>query len=119
MVIYGSPVGDEGGHATPTAGSGIEHRHHNLGGGGNLRAAVFGVSEGLVSNASLILGIFGRQYRSARRALSGVAGLAAGAFAMAAGEYVSFAPQRELRIPDRAGADELVEYPEAEAQELR
>ena len=45
MVIYGSPVIDEGGHATPTAGSGVEHRHRNLGGGGNLRAAVFGISD--------------------------------------------------------------------------
>ena len=119
MVIYGSPVGDEGGHATPTAGSGVEHLHRNLGGGGNLRAAVFGVSDGLVSNASLILGVSGANSDPHLVLLSGVAGLAAGAFAMAAGEYVSVRSQRELYEYQIAlERDELNEYPEAEAQEL-
>ncbi len=119
MAIYGTPIGDDGGHATPTAGSGIEHRHRNLGGGGNLRAAVFGVSDGLVSNASLILGVSGANTDSHLVLLSGVAGLAAGAFAMAAGEYVSVRSQRELYEYQIAlERDELEEYPEAEAQEL-
>jgi len=119
MVIYGSAGGDEGGHATPTAGSGVEHRHRNLGGGGNLRAAVFGVSDGLVSNASLILGVAGATPDPHVVLLSGVAGLAAGAFAMAAGEYVSVSSQRELYEYQIAlERDELKEYPEAEAQEL-
>ncbi len=119
MAIYGSAIGDEGGHATPTAGSGIEHRHRNLGGGGNLRAAVFGVSDGLVSNASLILGVSGANPDPHLVLLSGVAGLAAGAFAMAAGEYVSVRSQRELYEYQIAlERDELEEYPEAEAQEL-
>ena len=119
MAVYGSPGGDEGGHATPTAGSGIEHRHRNLGGGGNLRAAVFGVSDGLVSNASLILGVAGANPDPHFVLISGVAGLAAGAFAMAAGEYVSVRSQREL-YEHQIGLerDELEEYPEAEAQEL-
>jgi hypothetical protein len=47
-------------HPRPTASSGVEHRHRGLGGGGNLRAAVFGVNDGLVSNACLILGLAGR-----------------------------------------------------------
>ena len=119
MAIYGSAIGDEGGHATPTAGSGIEHRHRNLGGGGNLRAAVFGVSDGLVSNASLILGVSGANPDPHLVLLSGVAGLAAGAFAMAAGEYVSVRSQRELYEYQIAlERDELEAYPEAEAQEL-
>jgi VIT1/CCC1 family predicted Fe2+/Mn2+ transporter len=119
MAIYGNAVGDEGGHAVPTAGSGVEHRHRNLGGGGNLRAAVFGVSDGLVSNASLILGVSGASPDPHLVLLSGVAGLAAGAFAMAAGEYVSVRSQRELYEHQIAlERDELNEYPEAEAQEL-
>ena len=84
------------GHATPTAGSGVEHRHRGLGGGGNLRAAVFGVNDGLVSNASLILGVAGASPDPHVVLLTGVAGLCAGAFAMAAGEYVSVRSQREL-----------------------
>jgi VIT1/CCC1 family predicted Fe2+/Mn2+ transporter len=119
MAIYGGSAGDDGGHATPTAGSGIEHRHRNLGGGGNLRAAVFGVSDGLVSNASLILGVSGANPDPHVVLLSGVAGLAAGAFAMAAGEYVSVQSQRELyEYQISLERDELKEYPEAEAQEL-
>jgi VIT1/CCC1 family predicted Fe2+/Mn2+ transporter len=119
MAIYGSAVGDEGGHAVPAAGSGIEHRHRNLGGGGNLRAAVFGVSDGLVSNASLILGVAGANPDPHFVLVSGVAGLAAGAFAMAAGEYVSVRSQRELyEYQIGLERDELKEYPEAEAQEL-
>ena len=74
----------------------IERRHRDLGGGGNLRAAVFGVNDGLVSNASLILGVAGASADPHVVVLAGVAGLAAGAFAMAAGEYVSVHSQREL-----------------------
>ena len=108
MAIYGSvPVGD-GGHALPVAG-----------GGGNLRAAVFGINDGLVSNASLILGVAGASSDPKVVVLSGVAGMAAGAFAMAAGEYVSVQSQRELYEHQIAlERDELKQYPEAEAQEL-
>ena len=98
---------------------GIEHRHRGLGGGGNLRAAVFGVNDGLVSNASLILGIAGANPDPHVVLLAGVAGMAAGAFAMAAGEYVSVRSQRELfEYQIGLERDELEEYPEAEAQEL-
>ena len=109
----------DGGHATPTAASGPEHRHRSLGGGGNLRAAVFGVNDGLVSNASLILGVAGASSDPRLVLVSGVAGLAAGAFAMAAGEYVSVRSQRELfEYQIGLERDELKQYPEAEAQEL-
>jgi VIT1/CCC1 family predicted Fe2+/Mn2+ transporter len=119
MAVYGSaPPGDLG-HALPVAGGGIEHRHRGLGGGGNLRAAVFGINDGLVSNASLILGVAGASSDARVVVLSGVAGMAAGAFAMAAGEYVSVQSQRELYEHQIAlERDELKQYPEAEAQEL-
>ena len=119
MAIYGTSLARDGGHAPPVAGSSIEHRHRGLGGGGNLRAAVFGVNDGLVSNASLILGVAGANADPHVVLLTGVAGLAAGAFAMAAGEYVSVRSQRELyEYQIGLERDELEEYPEAEAQEL-
>jgi VIT1/CCC1 family predicted Fe2+/Mn2+ transporter len=119
MAIYGTSLGAESGHAPPMAGGTIEFRHRNLGGGGNLRAAVFGVNDGLVSNASLILGVAGASTDAHLVLVSGVAGLAAGAFAMAAGEYVSVRSQRELfEYQIGLERDELKQYPEAEAQEL-
>jgi VIT1/CCC1 family predicted Fe2+/Mn2+ transporter len=119
MSVYGTTLAQDAGHAVPMAGSGIEHRHRNLGGGGNLRAAVFGVSDGLVSNASLLLGMAGAHASPQVLLMSGVAGMAAGAFAMAAGEYVSVRSQREL-YEHQIGLEraELKQYPEAEAQEL-
>jgi VIT1/CCC1 family predicted Fe2+/Mn2+ transporter len=119
MAVYGTSLGVDSGHAVPSAKSGIEHRHRNLSSGGNLRAAVFGVNDGLVSNASLILGVAGATGDANVVVLSGVAGLAAGAFAMAAGEYVSVRSQRELfEHQISLERDELKQYPEAEAQEL-
>ena len=100
-------------------GRGAEHRHRGLHGGGNLRAAVFGVNDGLVSNASLILGIAGASPDPHVVLLTGIAGMCAGAFAMATGEYVSVRSQRELfEYQIGLERDELAQYPEAEAQEL-
>jgi vacuolar iron transporter family protein len=119
MTIYGSAPPSEPGHTAPTAGSQFERRHRGLGSGGNLRAAVFGINDGLVSNASLILGVAGASTDVKVVVLTGVAGMAAGAFAMAAGEYVSVQSQRELyEYQIGLERDELKEYPEAEAQEL-
>jgi VIT1/CCC1 family predicted Fe2+/Mn2+ transporter len=119
MAVYGTSLSKDGGHTAPAAGATFEHRHRGLGGGGNLRAAVFGVNDGLVSNASLILGVAGATVDPHVIVLSGVAGMAAGAFAMAAGEYVSVRSQRELYEYQIAlERDELKQYPEAEAQEL-
>jgi len=119
MAVYGSVPRRDVGHATPIAGSGAELRHRGLGRGGNLRAAVFGVNDGLVSNASLILGIAGASTDARVVLLTGVAGMCAGAFAMAAGEYVSVRSQRELfEYQIGLERDELAQYPEAEAQEL-
>jgi VIT1/CCC1 family predicted Fe2+/Mn2+ transporter len=64
--------------------------------GGNLRAAVFGVSDGLVSNTSLIMGVSGAIADPRTVLITGAAGVLAGALSMAAGEYVSMRSQREL-----------------------
>jgi vacuolar iron transporter family protein len=119
MGIYAGSARPDAGHATPVAGTGIELRHRGLGRGGNLRAAVFGVNDGLVSNASLILGVAGASTDVRVVLLTGVAGMCAGAFAMATGEYVSVRSQRELfEYQIGLERDELAQYPEAEAQEL-
>ena len=108
------------GHPAPTTLEEVGKRHRGVsGGGGNLRAAVFGVNDGLVSNASLILGVAGASANNSIILLSGVAGLLAGAFSMAAGEYVSVRSQREM-FEHQIGLerDELAQYPEEEAEEL-
>jgi vacuolar iron transporter family protein len=96
----------------------IEHHHRNVQSGA-ARAAVFGVSDGLVTNVSLILGVFGAQSGPDYVRLAGFSGLLAGAFSMAAGEYVSMSAQRELL--DRELDVErtaLRREPEAERREL-
>lgn len=107
------------GHPVPTSLEDVGKRHRGVSGGGNLRAAVFGVNDGLVSNASLILGVAGASANNSIILLSGVAGLLAGAFSMAAGEYVSVRSQREM-FEHQIGLerDELAQYPEEEAEEL-
>ncbi len=71
-------------------------RHHRNVQSGGARAAVFGISDGLVTNVSLILGVAGAHPSGGIVRLSGLAGLVAGAFSMAAGELVSMQAQREL-----------------------
>src|SRR6266702_7408751 len=107
------------GHPAPTSADEVGKRHRGISGGGNLRAAVFGINDGLVSNASLIFGVAGANPDAAVVLLTGVAGLTAGAFAMAAGEFVSVRSQRELfEYQIGLEREELAEYPDAEAQEL-
>jgi VIT1/CCC1 family predicted Fe2+/Mn2+ transporter len=72
-----------------------EHRHRDVS-GGQARAAVFGASDGLVSNVSLILGVAGADPGAGVVRLAGLAGLIAGAVSMAAGEYGSMKAQQEL-----------------------
>lgn len=114
-----SPLPPAAGHALPTRVEDVGRRHRG-GSGGTLRAAVFGVNDGLVSNTSLVLGVAGASAGDPHTMLlSGVAGLLAGAFSMAAGEYVSMASQRELFEKQIAEErDELERYPAAEAEEL-
>jgi VIT1/CCC1 family predicted Fe2+/Mn2+ transporter len=73
-----------------------ESWHRAAGQSGALRAAVFGINDGLVSNLALVMGFAGAQTDNAIIVLAGVAGLLAGAFSMGAGEYVSMRSQREL-----------------------
>lgn len=87
--------------------------------GGGARATVFGVSDGLVSSVSLILGVAGASAAPGVVRIAGLAGLLGGAFSMAAGEFVSMRAQvelfqRELAIERR----EIEQYPAAERQEL-
>lgn len=73
----------------------MDHHHRDVQSGG-ARAAVFGLSDGLVTNVSLILGVAGAHPGGSVVRLTGLAGMVAGAFSMAAGEYVSMQAQREL-----------------------
>jgi VIT1/CCC1 family predicted Fe2+/Mn2+ transporter len=94
-------------------------RRHKGFGGGNLRAAVFGVSDGLVSNTSLLMGVAGAAAQSDLLVTTGIAGLLAGALSMAAGEYTSVRSQREMyEYQIGLEKDELDEYPDEEAEEL-
>ncbi len=109
------PPGVRLGHSEEAEG----RRHRGVQSGGTLRAAVFGVSDGLVSNAGLILGVAGATSEAPVIVLSGVAGLLAGALSMAAGEYVSVRSQRELfEHQIELERRELEEFPEEEAAEL-
>jgi VIT1/CCC1 family predicted Fe2+/Mn2+ transporter len=73
----------------------IGHEHRDVSGGW-LRPAVFGAMDGLVTNVSLISGVGGGGGSRHAIILTGLAGLAAGAFSMAAGEFVSVSSQNEL-----------------------
>jgi VIT1/CCC1 family predicted Fe2+/Mn2+ transporter len=94
-------------------------RWHRTDRSGALRAGVFGVSDGLVSNTALVMGIAGSGAAHKVILLTGIAGLLAGAFSMAAGEYVSMASQREMYEREISlEAQELEEKPEEERDEL-
>ena len=92
------------------------HRSHRI---GWLRAAVLGANDGIVSTASLIIGIAAAHAPYATIVLSGAAGLVSGAMAMAAGEYVSVCSQSDTENADLAKErSELETEPEHELQEL-
>ncbi|MDP6514682.1 MAG: VIT1/CCC1 transporter family protein [SAR202 cluster bacterium] len=104
-------LGSNGDSGSRTAGNPIT----GFIGGGNLRAAILGVNDGLVSNFSLVMGVAGGTDNADFILLAGVAGLLAGAFSMAAGEYVSVRSQRDVyehQIKIEAG--KLQEWPEEE-----
>jgi vacuolar iron transporter family protein len=93
--------------------------HRTAGRSGTLRAVIFGVSDGLVSNLSLVMGVAGAAKDNPSFVLlAGIAGLLAGAFSMAAGEYISMQSQRELferQIAlERAEMEAMPEEEEAE-----
>jgi vacuolar iron transporter family protein len=86
---------------------------------GALRAGVFGVSDGLVSNTALVMGFAGSGATRTMILLAGIAGLLAGSFSMAAGEYISMSSQREMYQREIALEEaELNENPDEEHAEL-
>jgi VIT1/CCC1 family predicted Fe2+/Mn2+ transporter len=86
---------------------------------GWLRAAVLGANDGIISTASLILGVAGASASKSSILLAGIAGLVAGAMSMAAGEYVSVSSQSDTENADLAHErEELATEPEAEREEL-
>ena len=86
---------------------------------GILRASIFGVSDGLVSNLALVMGVAGGSGDPAVVVLAGVAGLLAGAFSMGAGEYISMQTQREMLEHELAVEREHIrKYPEEEQAHL-
>ncbi len=109
--------------ATPGVEIATRERWHRSGRSGTLRAVIFGVSDGLVSNLALVMGVAGAaRDQSSFIVLAGVAGLLAGAFSMAAGEYISMQSQRELferQIAlERAEMEAMPEEEEAEMAAL-
>lgn len=92
---------------------------HKSGRIGWLRAAVLGANDGLISTSSLVVGVAAAEPNRAGVVLAAVAGLAAGALSMAAGEYVSVSSQADTEGADLARERrELAESPEAERAEL-
>ena len=95
-----------------------EHHHRDIQ-GGKARAAVFGVSDGLVSNVALVLGVAGAGPSASVVRLAGLVGLIGGAFSMAAGEYVSMRAQRELLEAElEVERREIARRPDQERREL-
>ena len=94
----------------------LEHRTHRS---GWLRAAVLGVNDGLVSTASLMIGVAAAQAGTNAIVIAGFAGIAAGAMSMAAGEYVSVRSQTDIEEADRKiEANHLTVDPDGELEEL-
>jgi vacuolar iron transporter family protein len=109
----------EGGKPSPRAQIARRERWHRGDRSGALRAGVFGVSDGLVSNTALVMGVAGSGVSHTVILLTGTAGLLAGSFSMAAGEYVSMASQREMYQREISlEAQELEEKPQEERDEL-
>jgi VIT1/CCC1 family predicted Fe2+/Mn2+ transporter len=109
----------EGGRPSPQKQIARREPYHRGDRSGALRAGVFGVSDGLVSNTALVMGVAGSGASHTVILLAGTAGLLSGSFSMAAGEYVSMASQREMYQREIAlEAQELEEKPEEERDEL-
>jgi VIT1/CCC1 family predicted Fe2+/Mn2+ transporter len=95
-----------------------EHQHRDVSGGW-LRPTVFGVMDGLVTNVSLVAGVGGGGLEPAKIILTGLAGLVAGAFSMATGEFTSVSSQNELvRAEVAIERRQLEAFPEEETAEL-
>ena len=109
----------DGGRPNPQQQIARREPWHRTDRSGSLRAGVFGVSDGLVSNTALVMGFAGSGSSRTAILLAGIAGLLAGAFSMAAGEYVSMSSQREMYQREISlEAQEVAEKPEEERAEL-
>ncbi|HEX5149405.1 MAG TPA: VIT1/CCC1 transporter family protein, partial [Candidatus Limnocylindrales bacterium] len=96
VAAPGKPVAAAGADRKPSD-IGAREKWHRAGQSGTLRATIFGASDGLVSNLALVMGVAGASSGEGSFVLlAGIAGLLAGAFSMAAGEYISMQSQREL-----------------------
>ena len=115
VAALGGPNGGLSGSAIGR----IESRHRSLGGGNALRAAVLGGNDGLTSNLALVFGVAGANPGNDTVILAGIAGLLAGAFSMALGEWISVMSAREAAEAQLAAEREEIELmPDAERDEL-
>lgn len=111
-------IGESAGGLPGSALARLEGRHRSAGGNA-LRAAVLGANDGLVSNASLVMGVAGAELAGRSILITGLAGLLAGSLSMALGEWLSVQSARELYQEQiRVERDELLASPEEEAEEL-
>src|SRR5213593_2277385 len=109
---------DPGAAQTPSHPHEPSHQHRDVSGGW-LRPTVFGAMDGLVTNVSLIAGVGGGGLDPSKIVLTGLAGLVAGAFSMATGEYTSVASQNELVHAEvEIERRQLEAYPDEEQAEL-
>jgi len=112
MTEPGAPIGPQRVIAT-------RENWHRSGRGGAVRAAIFGMNDGIVSNLSLVLGVAGAGVGERGLILTGIAGLLAGASSMAVGEYTSVASQRDLLARQiELERREIAEAPDEERAEL-
>jgi len=112
-ILSGTRGGLEGGAIAQLEG------RHRATSGNALRAAVLGASDGLLSNFSLVMGVAGASVDSRSILVAGLAGLLAGAFSMALGEWISVQSSRELYERQIAiEKSELEQIPEEEQEEL-
>ena len=119
---------DEAGHARALAellrgdappGDPTQEQWHRTDKSGALRAGIFGVNDGLVSNTALVMGFAGAGAAQETVLLAGLAGLLAGAFSMGAGEYISMVNQREAFEREiELEREEIELHPEDEQREL-
>lgn len=113
QVTRSMPGGMEGGLLARLEG------RHRATGGNALRAAVLGANDGLVSNLSLVMGVAGAEFQNSTILITGLAGLLAGAFSMALGEWLSVQSSRELYQHQVSIEEaEIASAPEEEAEEL-
>jgi VIT1/CCC1 family predicted Fe2+/Mn2+ transporter len=118
-AVHGRVVAAMSGGDTTGGRIAAAEGRHRAGAGGALRASVFGVQDGLVSNLALVMGFAGGTSDRGVVLVAGLLGIVAGALSMATGEWNSVLSQRELYENEiRIEREELREFPAEEAEEL-